>query len=171
MTFPLLLVCASFLVLGFLLLSLNLRSAWPWPLKAAAIVVTGTAAVMLFVAVTGMLGWPTEAFPPARFTLHGSLVREPDKGRPEMAFGSGAIFLWLSPPRDADGRPEPPRAFALPYSRELHEQVARAKARLDAGRPVEGRTRRDGHGLLDHRRPVIELFEAPVARLPEKAGG
>lgn len=78
MTFALLVLSLCFLLLGLLLLSLNLRSVWPWPVKAGAIVVTGLAAVLFFVAATWMLGWPTEAMPPARFTLHGSLVHEPE---------------------------------------------------------------------------------------------
>lgn len=168
MTVALLLLSLCFLVLALLLLSLNLRSVWSWRVKAAAIAVTGLAAVGFFVAATWMLGWPTEATPPARFTLHGGLVHEPGKTgrRPEP----GAIFLWLSRVEEIDRRPAPPRAFALPYSRELHEQVARATARLEQGRPVEGRTRKRT-GLLRREVPVIELFEAPLAELPPKTAG
>jgi len=97
---------ASYLVIALLLLSLNLRSAWRWPVKAGAIAVTIGFLIVAFLALEAMLGWPTEAAPPARFELHAALVHEPDRA----SSSRGAIYLWLSP-RDAEGRPSgPPRA-------------------------------------------------------------
>jgi hypothetical protein len=112
---------ASYAVLGVLLLSLNLRSAWHWVIKATAIVLTCGFFVAAFLAIEALLGWPTEAPPPAHFQLHAALVLEPDRGR-----AGGAIYLWLSP-RAADGDVAgAPRTHALPYSRALHEQTERA---------------------------------------------
>jgi hypothetical protein len=70
---------ASYLMIALLLLSLNLRSAWRWPVKAGAILVTIGFLVGGFLALEAMLGWPTEATPPARFQLHAALVHEPDR--------------------------------------------------------------------------------------------
>lgn len=157
----------SYVLLAALLLSLNLRSAWRWPVKALAIGATAGFFVVVFVALQGLLGWPTEAPPPPRFQLHAALIDEPDrKGR-----DPGAIYLWLSP-RNADGEVAgPPRAYALPYSRALHEATVRAQADLQAGRPIDGKangTRRPG-GLATPSLPV-ELFERPPAPLPPKTG-
>lgn len=157
---------AAYALLGVLLLSLNLKSGWRWPVKAAAIGITTVFFVVAFVAIEGMLGWPTEAAPPARFRLHAALVHEPDR-RAEHA---GAIYLWLSP-RNRDGEVTgPPRAYALPYSRELHEATARAQNRMQDGRPVDGKAAAEPSqaGRYGSRGIRVELFEAPIAQLPPK---
>jgi hypothetical protein len=158
---------ASYVVLATLLLSLNLRSAWRWPVKAAAIGITAGFFLVVFVALQALLGWPTEDQPPARFQLHAALIEEPDRKGP----GQGAIYLWLSP-RDADGAiAGPPRAYALPYSRALHEATVRAQAGLSAGRPIDGKSapssRSDG---LATPSAAIELFERPPLPLLPKTG-
>jgi hypothetical protein len=158
---------ASYVALASLLLSLNLRSAWHWPVKAAAIGITAGFFVVAFVALQAMLGWPTEALPPARFQLHAALIDEPDRQGRSL----GAIYLWLSP-RGADGGlAGPPRAYALPYSRALHEAAARAVAGLQSGRPIDGRSRPssrpDGLAMPS---ASIELFERTPPPLPPKAG-
>jgi hypothetical protein len=158
---------ASYAVLAILLLSLNLRSAWRWPVKAGAIAMTTGFFAVLFVALQGMLGWPTEALPPAQFQLYAALIDEPDrKGR-----DPGAIYLWLAP-RDADGAvTAPPRAYALPYSRSLHEATAAAQADLQAGKRVDGALARppESNGVAVPAAPV-ELFERPPPPLLPKTG-
>lgn len=157
---------ASYVALAILLLSLNLRSAWRWPIKAAAIGVTAVFFVVVFVALQAMLGWPTAALPPPRFQLHAALVDEPDRnGRSQ-----GAIYLWVSP-RDADGAATgPPRAYALPYSRALHEATARAQAGLEDGRPIDGRSRPGDRNGLVPPSAAIELFERVPSPTPPKTG-
>ena len=161
-------LAASYLALAVLLLSLNLRSAWRWPVKAAAITLSLGFLVVDVVALEGMLGWPSAAAPPASFQLHAAVVHEPDP----LSSSRGAIYLWLSP-RDPEGRASgAPRAFALPYSRELHEQAASAQARLQDGRRVDGRAarKRDEH-RPGSRSLQVELFAAPPAKLPPKSAG
>jgi len=158
----------SYVALALLLLSLNLRSAWCWPVKAAAIGVTAGFFVIAFLTVLGLLGWPTDAAPPGRFRLHAALVREPDR-----AGGSaGAIYLWLSPSSEDDETLKSPRAYAMPYSRRLHEQTARAQGRLEAGHAVEGRARQQSgwSGRFTSHDARIELFAPPPSSLPPKAG-
>ena len=154
---------ASYAVLAVLLLSLNLRSAWNWVIKATAIVLTGGFFVVAYLAIEALLGWPTEAAPPAHFQLHAALVLEPDRRRP-----GGAIYLWLSP-RALDGDVTgPPRAHALPYSRTLHEQTERALRLLQEGQPIEGTTE-PGSQAGNHSAQV-QLFEGPRPILPPKTG-
>jgi hypothetical protein len=155
---------ASYAVLALLLLSLNLKSAWHWMIKAVAIALTAGFFVVAFIAIEALLGWPTEAPPPAQFQLHAALVREPNRGEGS----AGAIYLWLSP-RDAEGNiTGSPRAHALPYSRALHEQTARAQARLQDGRPVEGAA--EPAPPLGHQSLQVRLFDAPSPLLPPKTG-
>jgi hypothetical protein len=162
MTAAVVALVASYAVLALLLLSLNLKSAWRWQVKASVICVTAGFFVITFLAVQAMMGSPTEAVLPARFQLHAALIDEPDRrGR-----GGGAIYLWLSP-RNRDGEVAgPPTAYALPYSRALHEATVRAQAGLQAGRPIDGRARRPARptGLA----APIELFEP--ASSPPKTG-
>src|SRR5919106_665451 len=111
--------------------------------------------VVASLAVGALLGRPTEWGPPAQFQLHAALVLEPNRG----AGSAGAIYLWLSP-RDTEGNVTgPPRAHALPYSRALHEQTARAQARLQDGRPVEGTA--EPAPPLRHPSVQVRLFDAP----------
>jgi hypothetical protein len=155
---------ASYAVLALLLLSLNLKSAWHWTIKAVAIALTAGFFVLAFVAIEALLGWPTEARPPAHFQLHAALVLEPDRS----AGSTGAIYLWLSP-RDAQRNiTGPPRAYALPYSRALHEQTARAQARLQDGRPIEGTA--DSAAPLGQHSVQVRLYDAPSPVLPPKTG-
>jgi len=154
---------ASYAILAVLLLSLNLKSAWHWAVKAAAIALTAGFVVVAFLAIEALLGWPTETPPPARFQLHAAVVLEPDRDRP-----TGAIYLWLSP-RAADGeRAGPPRAHALPYSRELHEQTERARQGLQEGETIEG-TAQPGNQPGNHS-VQVQLFEGPRPVLPPKTG-
>ena len=161
-------LAASYLALAVLLLSLNLRSPWRWPVKASASALSLGFLVVGFLALEAMLGWPTEAAPPASFQLHAALVAEPDR----LTSSRGAIYLWLSP-RDEGGRPSgPPRAFALPYSRELHEQAARAQARLQDGRRVDGTAaRKRDQYRVGSRSLQVELFAAPPGNLASKSAG
>jgi hypothetical protein len=155
---------ASYVALATLLLSLNLKSAWRWPVKAAAIGITAAFFVVAFVALQAMLGWPTEALPPTRFQLHAALIEEPDrKGR-----SPGAIYLWLSP-RHADGEIVGlPRAYALPYSRALHEATARAQAGLQDGLPIDGKSRPGDQNGFATPAVTVELFERLPPPLPPK---
>jgi hypothetical protein len=157
---------ASYVALATLLLSLNLKSAWRWPVKAAAIGVMAAFFVVAFVALQAMLGWPTEALLPARFELHAALIEEPDrKGR-----SAGAIYLWLSP-RPGDGASAgPPRAYALPYSRALHEATERAQAGLQDGKPIDGESRPGDQNGVTTPSVTVELFERLPPPLPPKTG-
>jgi hypothetical protein len=94
------------------------------------------------------------------------LIEEPDRqGR-----NSGAIYLWLSP-RQADGAiGGPPRAYALPYSRALHEATARAQAGPQEGRPIDGRSRPGDSDGLAAPSVMVELFERTPPPLPPKTG-
>jgi hypothetical protein len=167
MTGPVVGLVAGYVVLTVLLLSLNLRSAWRWPVKASAIGITAGFFVVVFIALQAMLGWPTDALPPAHFQLHAALINEPDRKRQDP----GAIYLWLSP-RNADGEVAgPPRAYALPYSRALHEATVRAQANLQAGKPIDGErnpsARPNGHATPS---VPVTLFERPPPPLPPKTG-
>jgi len=127
MTLPLAGVIASYLVIAVLLLSLNLASRWHWTVKAAAIAAS----------IGGLIGWPSEARMPGHFQLHWATVVEPDKlnGLP------GSIYLWVEALDEANIPSGTPRAFRVPYSRELADRIGRAKERIEQGKDQAGTVR------------------------------
>src|SRR5262249_39814150 len=67
-------------------------------------------------------GWPVGRRPPEGSEFVASLVRAPAPGDP------GAVYLWAQPPGATK-----PRAFTLPYSPGLEQQVAHAAHAEKAG--------------------------------------
>lgn len=168
--------------LALLLLSLHLKSMWPWPIKASAIALALPASIGTFVAVEAEIGWPSAAGLPERFQLHAVLVEEPQaKAVGIETDNDGAIFLWLTPWKDtpsADPIDEGlavdnvvrPRAFALPYSRELHRKVETMRERLARGEMVTGNHRAEPgwQRRFGEQNGEIELIAPPPPPLPSK---
>ncbi|MDH3658636.1 MAG: hypothetical protein OEU92_01195 [Alphaproteobacteria bacterium] len=93
MSAPALALTGLYAALAFLLLSLNLKSAWSWPVKTLATGLALPATLGAFLTIQAQLGWPSHASLPVHFQLHAALIEEPAAGDAE----SGAIFLWLTP--------------------------------------------------------------------------
>ena len=68
-------------------------------------------------ALQDYLGWPAGNALPQKFEMLGSLIVEPDLKRDEP----GGIYLWV---RDLERERLIPRAYRLPYRKELHRKVA-----------------------------------------------
>ena len=78
---------------------------------------------------------------------------------------------WVVTELSAGDASAEPRAYRLPYSRALHEDVLealneRARGVRQAGR-VES-ARGSGRDSVDRREPAIRFFEPPKPTLPEK---
>jgi hypothetical protein len=137
MTLPLAGIVACYVVIAVLLLSLNLSSRWHWSVKAAAIAVTSGFFAVSYASIAGLIGWPSEARMPDRFQLHWATVVEPDKvdGLP------GSIYLWVEALDENNIPAGMPRAFRVPYSRELADRIGRAKERIEQGKEQAGTAR------------------------------
>ena len=113
MSLPIILSFASLL---FVTLIALLWSRWPSWLKG--MLVAGVTVLYFFghEAIHGIWGIPsTDALPP-RFVMMAAVVQEPTTKKP------GLLYLWVS--RLGDNGPAlEPRAYQLPYSRELHKQI------------------------------------------------
>ena len=129
MTLPLVGIAASYVAIAVLLLSLNLASRWHWGIKVMAIAITTVFFGVSYVSIAGLIGWPSEARMPEHFQLHWATVIEPDKliGLP------GSIFLWVEGLDENNIPAGTPRAFRVPYSRELADRIGRAKERIEQG--------------------------------------
>jgi len=70
-------------------------------------------------------GWPSDQSLPTQFELISADVVEPNA----LENIKGNIHLWIRP-----SKTEPPRAFILPYSRDLHKRLFETKKRMASGR-------------------------------------
>jgi len=191
MTLPLIGVGISYVIVAALLLSLNLASRWHWGVKAAAIGVTTLFFGVSYASIAGLIGWPSEARLPERFQLHWATVVEPDKlnGLP------GSIYLWLEALDENNVPVGTPRAFRVPYTRELADRIGHAKERIEQGveqvgaahdvdvpegpsdeerrlagapaRQDEPRSSGDPTAFIQHK-PAIEFEDMPPPALPPK---
>lgn len=126
---------AAYVLLGVLLLLGVTRARLPWPVKAAAIVVTSAFYVVAFQRTQGLLGWSATDALPARFQLLWARTVDPDPvgGEP------GAVHLWLVALDDGNRPSGEPRAYRLPYSSRLAAKADAARDEIQKGRPQGGR--------------------------------
>lgn len=157
---------SAWLALAYAALALGL--AWvvaggtPWAWRATYIVLAPAVAVALWLGRPDPAGWPTAAGIPRDASLQWAVVDEPDPATGDR----GRIYLWLDVGRRA------PRAFSIPYSRPLHEQVQHALAARARGHPMSvgrraasaGRRRGGASGGEGG----VHFYATPPTRLPPK---
>ena len=132
----------GYALLAVLLLLAVVRTRLPWPLKAAAVVVTSACYVLVFFRTQGLLGWSAEGPLPERFQLLWVRSVEPNAAQGEP----GAIHLWVEA-LDEDNLPSGvPRAYRRPYSTALARKVEKARTEIAAGHPQGGRAAQIGTG-------------------------
>lgn len=135
--------------------------AWRW--RAPYIVLAPAVAVALWLWRPNTAGWPTSARVPPHASLVWSVVREPDPSTSDP----GRIYVWL------DVGKASPRAYSVPYTRALHQQVQRALNAVSHGRPVEvsgtpAARRRPGGGHAGGQRATLHFYSQPRILLPPK---
>lgn len=145
------------IVIGFLLIgAVSLwffiyAKGWWWAKLLMILVVIGFS-LAVWSALDSYLGWPTKEPTPTRFILLWAEIREPE---PKLDF-AGAIYIWLIPYEKVSTEPGPlehkpqlgtPRAYELPYSRPVHEQMAKAREIIMGGGTVIMERRRGRSGV------------------------
>lgn len=140
-----------------------------WPGWAKALLVVGVT-VLYFAAdraIDSRSGWPSGATLPARFALLAVVTEEPNAKR------EGALYVWVQPIEDGKTAAAP-RAFRLPYTREMHSLFGEAMrknrqgvAQMGSAEPKGGPK---GYSWL---RPgsdeqIVKVRDLPVPQLPEK---
>lgn len=171
---PVICLTVAYAFLGLMLLSLHLKSAWSWPVKAIAIITAVPLFFVTFASLQALLGWPSPSDLPERFQLHAALVDEPSTSHDR----AGAIFLWLTPSNEtmtevvAPETERLPRAFALPYSRDLHERVEAMREALQKGVFVAGRYEQSTSlaRRFSQQNGGIDLYTPPPPPMPSKEG-
>jgi hypothetical protein len=159
-------------ILGFaaLLLLCTLALLWSrWPAWLKGLLVAGTS-IFYFVAddaVHAMWGWPSSDALPPRFVLLAAVIDEP------TARSGGALYIWVNALQD--GKPATqPRAYRLPYSKDLHALLNEGMKKTRQGVSQIGSSEpRPGRGGLSWLRPgsdeqTVKIRDLPAPQLPEK---
>jgi|19_taG_2_1085344.scaffolds.fasta_scaffold00255_17 hypothetical protein len=138
-------IALSFLLLAAGILWFVIGSKGWVILKAFMIVIVCASAITVFNTLQSFKGWPALDNTPQKFMIKWVDVHEP-KGTYE-----GDIFVWISkPPKYVlkeplkeknnflyyKGEDHEPRAYRIPYSKEMHKMMQKAKAALKKGQPV-----------------------------------
>lgn len=94
----------------------------------------------IFFSFENVKGWPSSDILPQRFALQAFVIEEPSKFHKTP----GAIYLWVIPETNSNtcppglicvrsNSPGTPRAYAIPYSKESHEQMLSVSEKLQNG--------------------------------------
>jgi len=143
----------AFVLLAALALWLIILGKGQWWLKMVFVSGILYFAICMWFSLGDLSGWPTNKAVPEKFLVHWMLVREGAKDNPK---DTGHIYVWLTEldeedkPKEEEPNPwilpfvskqkaSEPRAYRLPYSKQLHEQAAQVMQMLRAGKQVVGK--------------------------------
>lgn len=154
MTIPLVFFSLFILILWFVI-----GAKGHWLLKAAVIAMTLHFCISIGLSLQGFAGWPSGEDLPTKFIVHWVVVEEPDKKTKDK----GAIYVWAT---SLDNQKEErsssawrnfflslspvdtgqPRAHAVPYSKEKHEESDGVLTKIKGGKIVIGERGKKGKG-------------------------
>jgi len=153
--------------LAFLCLLALLWSRWPRWLKALLVVGVSGFYFLADDLSHRMWGWPAADPLPERWVLLAAVIEEPSANTP------GALFIWAN--ALDNGRPAAePRAYRLPYAKDLHalldegmKKVRQGVSQMGTAEPKAGRK---GLSWLRPGRDeqVVRIRDLPAPQLPEK---
>ena len=158
----------SFAALMLLVLLALLWSRWPaWMKGVLVLAVT----VLYFYgndAVHRIWGVPSADALPERFVMLAAAVDEPSAKNP------GSIFMWVSVPREGVNKLEP-RAYRVPYTKELHAQIDQGVrkgrdgiSQMGTAEAKAGNARSAGWLKPGNDEQEIKIRDMPSPQLPEK---
>ena len=149
MTGNLIVLTVTYVFSLFVLLLLLIRSRLSFTARASVVLAASAFYLMHFFSLNTLQGWPSQSSLPEEFTLHAWQVEEPNPAQEQ----AGQIYLWVQTQEW-----EAPRAYALPYSSDLHDRLEAAEIRHNEGYVQKGRA--DGSGEVK--------FSDTSRRLPTK---
>ncbi len=157
----------AYVALAFVAALALLASRWPrW---AKALVVVGVTSLYFWAdhALNDVWGWPSKHALPERFVLLAAVIEEPSKTKP------GALFVWVNALEK--GKPaREPRAYTLPYSKDLHSLLNEGMKKVRQGISQMGTAEpKSGPRGLAWLRPGsdeqnVKIRDMPLPQLPEK---
>ena len=140
-----------------------------WPRWAKALVMVGVTGLYFWAdaALDGVWGWPSRQSLPERFVLLAAVIEEPTKTN------AGALYVWVNALEN--GKPaRQPRAYRLPYSKDLHALLDEGMKKVRQGVSQMGSAEpRSGPKGLAWLRPGseeqnVKIRDLPSPQLPEK---
>ena len=152
----------AYVAIVALLLNLGFRSNWRWQVKLAAVILSFVFYLGTWYGLKQLQGWPVSVQLPETFRLVSQHIVQPNK----LQGTEGAIYVWVIDLDDPAA--EKPRAYRLPYIEQLHEDIMEATA---DNKPKIGRRLQQVSGsnkLNDSKNKLIEFYNEPRARLPDK---
>ena len=135
------------LIFGTISFWLLAESSLKWYIKTACISTFCLFTIIFWSSIGSFLGWPAhEDDMPETVRVHWVVIKEPNK----FTEYEGAIYFLIESTEDETNpilkffgykkSDNEPRLFGLPYSREMHERVAREMIpKLKNGQPVVGK--------------------------------
>ena len=141
-------LAGSFLFLGVVTTWVVAAARGPWQPKLALILLAPFLAYGLWWNSRPQTGWPATVEPPAEAAFIAAAVDEPRW-----------VYVWLQPLGASQ-----PRAYRLPYSRPLHEQVEAATRGAKSGKRVGLKRTPKNRGP---RAPFV-AYDFPAPELPPK---
>ncbi len=141
-----------------------------WPVWLKGVLVIGVTALYFIGndAIRQIWGVPSTDPLPERFVMLAAAVDEPAGSVP------GSIFMWVSVPREGVKRLEP-RAYRVPYSKELHSQIELGVRKGRDGISQQGTAEvkaGNGRGVgwlkPGNDEQEIKISDLPSPQLPEK---
>jgi hypothetical protein len=157
----------AFVALAFLLLLALLSS--PWPRWAKALLLVGVTALYFGAerSLDGVWGWPSRQGLPERFVLLAAVIEEPTPK------SEGALYVWVNALEGGHPAAQP-RAYRLPYSKDLHSLLNEGMKKVRQGISQMGSASpKSGPKGLSWLRPgseaqEIKIRDMPLPQLPEK---
>lgn len=156
-----------FVVLVLLCTLALVWSRWPVWFKGLLVLAVSVFYFWADDVVHDLSGWPTADAMPARWVLLAAVIEEPG------ARSKGALFVWVNALEN--GRPAAqPRAYRLPYSKDLHALLNEGLKKTRQGVSQMGQSEpKPGRRGVSWLRPgsdeqVVKLRDLPSPQLPEK---
>jgi len=134
---------AAYVLLAVLLLSLNIASLWRWWVKLGAILLTTSAFIGTYMAITGLVGWPSPQAIPGRFSLLATRIVEPDK----VSGAPGHLYMWVEAVDEVNLPVSQPRNHEIAYTDGMASALYAAQQKLNSGQAVLGE-------MLEEEQPV-----------------
>lgn len=165
MTFTILSLTAAYTLVALLLAWLLVLTRVHWVLKALATLSVVAMIPLTFFGVGELRGLPTDGDLPDSFRMLWGQVIEPNHIQDE----SGSVFLWLQE-MDADNYPVGlPRAYQLPYSKDLEIKVQEAMGKIAQGEDIQGKI--DAEKALPEATSEALALEVKEVEAGARAGG
>ena len=173
MTASLLLITVCYAALALLIIALCLYTRWSFWIKSVLIVLAGVFSMFTYDSLHGLMGYPSStARMPERFVFHYAIAAEPSKATGEK----GTIFIWATA-LSKEGPAREPRAYLVPFEKELNKQLGESMKRGQGGTAQMGivNDKPDTEGsnnvmryLSSIKTQRIRMQDMPDPALPEK---